>query len=152
MTITERAAYYDRLEARTGMRETRQRSYALLDAPPGATIVDVGCGAGHAAAELAELGYRPIGVDVDPDAVTLARQRVPDHAGFAEVSLQVHTEVLTDHAALLPALGNMAKAALKAEACTQTEADEWLADLAARADRGRLTITWPLVFAVGTRT
>ncbi|CRK55486.1 Uncharacterized 37.1 kDa protein in transposon TN4556 [Alloactinosynnema sp. L-07] len=243
MTITELAAYYDRLEARTGMRETRQRSYALLDAPPGATIVDVGCGAGHAAAELAELGYQVVGVDVAQDALTLARKRLPGHdfhqttadalpladgtaqgyravrvlhyladaaaavreahrvlasgsravlvghdhgmavvdsdlpqseriireaetypasagrryrallldGGFDDVTVRIHTEVLTDHAEMLTSLGNMARAAVAADACTQAEADEWLAELADRGRRDRFLVAWPLVFAVGTR-
>ncbi|HVK23778.1 MAG TPA: methyltransferase domain-containing protein [Actinokineospora sp.] len=243
MTTTDLAAYYDRLEARTGMRETRQRSYALLDAPAGATIVDIGCGAGHAAAELAALGYRPIGVDVNAEALDIARQRLPGHdfhlssadalpladgsvhgyravrvlhyladvaavlreahrvlasgrravlvghdngmaavdcglpqserivraaetypasagrhfrtllldAGFTDVSVRVHTEVMTDHAEMSTSLGNMARAAVTANACTQAEADEWLADLAERDRRDRFLIAWPRVFAVGTR-
>ncbi|MEU7865306.1 class I SAM-dependent methyltransferase [Dactylosporangium sp. NPDC049140] len=44
----------------------------------GATMVDVGCGPGRAAAELAERGARAFGVDLDPAMLAAARDRFPD--------------------------------------------------------------------------
>jgi ubiquinone/menaquinone biosynthesis C-methylase UbiE len=55
----------------------RQRGHQLLRLPTGATVVDVGCGAGRAVAELAEHGARAIGVDPDPTMLATARSRFP---------------------------------------------------------------------------
>ncbi|MFC4013803.1 methyltransferase domain-containing protein [Nonomuraea purpurea] len=56
----------------------RARSYELLRLPLGAAVVDVGCGAGRAAAELADRGARAIGVDPADEMLTLARHRWPE--------------------------------------------------------------------------
>jgi ubiquinone/menaquinone biosynthesis C-methylase UbiE len=56
----------------------RARSYQLLRLPPGAIVVDVGCGTGRAVAELADHAARAIGVDLDPSMVTTAHGRYPD--------------------------------------------------------------------------
>ncbi|MGP4113187.1 methyltransferase domain-containing protein [Streptomyces sp. 4N509B] len=53
----------------------RARSYELLSLVPGSTVVDVGCGAGRAVAELAERGVHAVGVDPDPWMLTAARER-----------------------------------------------------------------------------
>ena len=42
------------------------------------TVVDLGCGAGHYAIELASRGYRVIGVDYSPAMLALARQRAAE--------------------------------------------------------------------------
>ncbi|MGW0083075.1 methyltransferase domain-containing protein [Streptomyces sp. NPDC003393] len=55
----------------------RARSYELLCPVPGSTVVDVGCGAGRAVAELAERGVRAIGVDPDRWMLSAARERWP---------------------------------------------------------------------------
>ena len=55
----------------------RNRSYDLLDLTPGATVVDVGCGGGRAVAELTERGAHAVGVDVDPEMISVARGRWP---------------------------------------------------------------------------
>jgi SAM-dependent methyltransferase len=49
----------------------------LLAAQPGERVVDVGCGTGHQAAELAAAGVEVIGVDADPAMVELARSAYP---------------------------------------------------------------------------
>src|SRR5437660_170585 len=43
-----------------------------------AVVGDVGCGPGHVAAYLAELGLRPVGVDPSPGMIDVARKRYPD--------------------------------------------------------------------------
>ncbi|MFD4604571.1 methyltransferase domain-containing protein [Streptomyces sp. NPDC058464] len=53
----------------------RARSYELLSLVPGSTVVDVGCGAGRAVAELTERGVHAVGVDPDPWMVAAARER-----------------------------------------------------------------------------
>jgi ubiquinone/menaquinone biosynthesis C-methylase UbiE len=55
----------------------RTRSYELLRLPPGATVVDVGCGTGRAVAELAGRGAHAVGVDLDPAMLATARRRFP---------------------------------------------------------------------------
>jgi SAM-dependent methyltransferase len=56
----------------------RARSYELLDADPAALVVDVGCGAGRAVAELSERGARSVGVDMSERMLSVARRRWPD--------------------------------------------------------------------------
>ena len=68
----------DVAESMPGAIALRERGYELLRPPPGATVVDVGCGAGRAVAELAGRGCRAIGVDLDPDMLAAARERFPE--------------------------------------------------------------------------
>ena len=51
----------------------RTRSYRDL----GEIVVDVGCGGGRAAGELAALGAKAIGVDLDPEMIEVAAARWP---------------------------------------------------------------------------
>ena len=48
----------------------------LLDrfAPPGGRIVDIGCGLGGKAAQMAALGYRVLGIDISRAAIDAARR------------------------------------------------------------------------------
>ncbi|WP_018546516.1 methyltransferase domain-containing protein [Streptomyces sp. LaPpAH-108] len=55
----------------------RARSYELLSLVPASTVVDVGCGAGRAVAELAGRGVHAVGVDPDPRMLAAARERWP---------------------------------------------------------------------------
>ncbi|MER5353689.1 methyltransferase domain-containing protein [Kitasatospora sp. NPDC002551] len=55
----------------------RFRSYELLGAGPGGTVLDVGCGAGRAVAELNGLGARAVGVDANARTIAVARRRWP---------------------------------------------------------------------------
>jgi SAM-dependent methyltransferase len=41
-------------------------------------VLDAGCGTGRIAVRLAELGYGVVGVDVDPEMLTVARADAPD--------------------------------------------------------------------------
>jgi ubiquinone/menaquinone biosynthesis C-methylase UbiE len=68
----------DAAEAAPGAAALRARSYQALRPAPGATVIDVGCGAGRAVAELAQDGARAVGVDLDPAMLAAARSRFPD--------------------------------------------------------------------------
>jgi SAM-dependent methyltransferase len=65
----------------------------LLDAADltNKTVVDLGCGSGIWAAALDQAGYRPVGVDISPAMIALARLRVPGGefhvASFLDVEL-----------------------------------------------------------------
>jgi SAM-dependent methyltransferase len=65
-------------DARPGATLLRTRSYDRLRLSPGDTVIDVGCGAGRAVAELAARGARAIGVDLDPEMLSAARSRFPE--------------------------------------------------------------------------
>jgi SAM-dependent methyltransferase len=68
-------SFLERIEQTPGAVALRAESYRLLGLSPGDTVVDVGCGAGHAVAELAAAQLKAIGVDPDPDAVAAASAR-----------------------------------------------------------------------------
>ncbi|GAA2836389.1 methyltransferase domain-containing protein [Kribbella solani] len=70
-------SFLERIEEQPGAAELRAASYRLLALKRGATCVDVGCGAGHAVAELGRKGLKVTGVDADPEAVEAARVRAP---------------------------------------------------------------------------
>ncbi|WP_369203386.1 methyltransferase domain-containing protein [Streptomyces sp. PU-14G] len=65
----------------------RARSYELLSPVPGSTVVDVGCGAGRAVAELAERGVHAVGVDPGRRMLAAARERWP-RAEFREAGAE----------------------------------------------------------------
>ncbi|MEV6284498.1 methyltransferase domain-containing protein [Kribbella sp. NPDC051770] len=69
--------FLDRLEQMPGAGELRAASYRLLGVAPGETVVDVGCGCGHAAGELIADGVKVIGIDSDPACVAVAQARIP---------------------------------------------------------------------------
>ncbi|MEW2160568.1 methyltransferase domain-containing protein [Streptomyces sp. NPDC007189] len=70
-------ALLDAADRLPGVVELRERSYALLGAGPGMSVVDVGCGAGRAVMELAERGVKAVGVDPDTRMIAVARGRWP---------------------------------------------------------------------------
>ncbi|HEX8137888.1 MAG TPA: methyltransferase domain-containing protein [Pyrinomonadaceae bacterium] len=47
-----------------------------LKLPPGSRILDVGCGSGWLSEYLARLGYEVCGIDISPDLVEMARERL----------------------------------------------------------------------------
>ncbi|MFF7457104.1 hypothetical protein [Kitasatospora sp. NPDC008115] len=57
----ELLARLDAADRLPGAERLRSRSYDLLGAGPCSTVLDVGCGAGRAVAELTERGARAIG-------------------------------------------------------------------------------------------
>ncbi|MCP3804825.1 methyltransferase domain-containing protein [Allokutzneria sp. A3M-2-11 16] len=80
----------DRLDAMPEAVDLRRRSYELLGAGAGEAVLDVGCGAGLAVAELAALGVAAEGLDPSPEMIGLARRRYPGaefHLGPAEALL-----------------------------------------------------------------
>ncbi|XVQ11022.1 methyltransferase domain-containing protein [Spirillospora sp. CA-255316] len=76
----------DLADARPDAVALRARSYGLLLHPASgdtgrrSRVVDVGCGAGRAVAELNERGGRAIGLDGSEQMIAAARRRWPAHA------------------------------------------------------------------------
>jgi SAM-dependent methyltransferase len=48
--------------------------------PPGARVLDAGCGTGRVAVRLTELGFDCVGVDVDDSMLAVAHEAAPDSA------------------------------------------------------------------------
>ncbi|AWK76780.1 SAM-dependent methyltransferase (plasmid) [Rhodococcus oxybenzonivorans] len=88
-------ALLDVIDNYPGAAALRARSIELLAAPPGAVIVDVGCGAGRAVAELAEQGWDALGIDLDEQMITIAGRRWPrgrfEQADAASLPLADHS-------------------------------------------------------------
>ena len=55
----------------------RRRTVRVLGLPSGATIVDLACGTGDLCRELADQGFRPIGVDLSYGMLAAARTTAP---------------------------------------------------------------------------
>ena len=70
-------AQLDAVDESPGAGALRARSYELLGVARGAPVVDVGCGAGRAVAELADRGVPVLGIDVSDQMIALARERWP---------------------------------------------------------------------------
>ncbi|WP_460695546.1 methyltransferase domain-containing protein [Nocardia thraciensis] len=70
-------AVLDQVDALPGAAELREYSYELLRVRPGELVVDVGCGAGRAVAELAERGAQGLGIDLNEQMIAVARSRWP---------------------------------------------------------------------------
>lgn len=50
----------------------------LLDPQPGERILDIGCGTGHLASEIAERGAHVVGIDSSPAMIEAAREAYPN--------------------------------------------------------------------------
>lgn len=50
----------------------------VLDPRPGERVLDLGCGTGHLASDIAERGASVVGIDADPAMIAQARQTYPD--------------------------------------------------------------------------
>lgn len=76
----------------------------LIDAAPGASAVDLGCGNGGLTGKLAERGYRVIGVDASADMLKLAQERYPNvkfmQADACAFSLPEKADVIFSNAVL----------------------------------------------------
>ncbi|WP_285480311.1 methyltransferase domain-containing protein [Amycolatopsis sp. NBRC 101858] len=75
MTTEQLLARLDRADELPGAGELREATYELLRCRPGDRVLDVGCGAGRAVAELCGRGVRAVGVDRDPGMLAAARAR-----------------------------------------------------------------------------
>ncbi len=64
-------------------------------APPGAAVLDAGCGTGRVAIELAHRGYEVVGVDLDSAMLDLAREKAPE---LAWLQGDLANSVVTDSA------------------------------------------------------
>src|SRR3981081_2745364 len=86
----------DAAEAMPAAARLRARSYQLLRLPPDATVVDVGCGAARAVAELAEHAAHALRVDPGPAMLAGASRRTlrpPPPAGRVSVWAGAGTRV-----------------------------------------------------------
>jgi cyclopropane fatty-acyl-phospholipid synthase-like methyltransferase len=61
----------------TPERFALRRAFLLAHVEPGATVLDLGSGAGEFSAELLRAGATPIAVDVAGEALRRARERAP---------------------------------------------------------------------------
>lgn len=67
--------------------------FAALPLAPGQTVLDLGCGVGDQAAELAARGARVIGIDANDELLEEARAKRPAHAEFLKGDLRAPLEV-----------------------------------------------------------
>ncbi len=72
------SAYAERFDAVADRDEAHgEANFVARLVPPGARVLDAGCGTGRVAARLAALGREVTGVDVDESMVAQARRRWP---------------------------------------------------------------------------
>jgi SAM-dependent methyltransferase len=73
------SAYAERFDAVADRDDSHgEAGFVASLLPPGARVLDAGCGTGRVAARLAALGFDVAGVDVDESMVAEARRRWPD--------------------------------------------------------------------------
>ena len=64
--------------AASGVDVHGEAAYVAALVPPGARVLDAGCGTGRVAIELARRGYDAVGVDSDASMLDVARTNAPD--------------------------------------------------------------------------
>lgn len=71
------------------LRRMEDHLYDSLELPPGATVLDAGCGVGHVALHLARKGLRVFGIDVTENHIRWAKQEIQAYGleGAVSVSL-----------------------------------------------------------------
>jgi len=122
------------------------RLLAALDLPPGAPVLDLGCGSGPTLRLQRRLGLAALGLDIDPGAVRRAARHGPvvradahdlPFAGssFAAVTCECVLSTTRDPAAVL------------AEVARTVTPDGWLALTDVVVDRERLAGRYPDVLA-----
>jgi SAM-dependent methyltransferase len=77
--------YYPLLYGHRDEREAQSfvdQILSLLDPAPGARILDLACGQGRLARQLASRGYEVIGVDISENAIAIAKQSEQDNLHF----------------------------------------------------------------------
>jgi SAM-dependent methyltransferase len=87
---------------------------------------------------------------VSPRAARGYRDLLLD-AGFRDVDVAVHTDVITDHGQLAEQLAEAASASVAKALITRADADEWLAGQADRGHRDRFLAVAPTLVVTGTR-
>jgi SAM-dependent methyltransferase len=87
---------------------------------------------------------------VSPRAARGYRDLLLD-AGFHDVEVVVHTEVITDHRLMVKQLENAAAAAVEKALITRDDADGWLAEQADRGHRDRFLAVIPILLVAATR-
>lgn len=63
--------------ARSGMDVHGEARFCAALVPPGARVLDAGCGTGRVMMRLAELGYECVGVDLDASMLAVAQRQAP---------------------------------------------------------------------------
>ncbi|MDX6279357.1 MAG: hypothetical protein QOH03_428 [Kribbellaceae bacterium] len=86
---------------------------------------------------------------VSPRAARGFRDLLLD-AGFHDVEVDVHTDVITDHRQLATQLAEAATASVDKALITRADADGWLAEQADRGRRGRFLAVAPTLVVAGT--
>src|SRR5690606_7266233 len=78
----ERAEMFDARSAANAQAEDRQVELDFIERalrlPPGARVLDAGCGTGHFAIAFAERGYTIDGIDISPAMIERARANAND--------------------------------------------------------------------------
>jgi SAM-dependent methyltransferase len=87
---------------------------------------------------------------VSPRATRTLRDVLLD-AGFEDVEVDIHTEIVTDHDQLAPQLKAAAAAAVEKALITQQDADTWLREQAQRGRRDRFLAAIPTILVSGRR-
>lgn len=64
--------------ARSGVDVHGEATFCTGLVPPGARVLDAGCGTGRVAIRLHELGYSCVGTDVDDSMLAVARTQAPE--------------------------------------------------------------------------
>ena len=64
--------------AASGVDVHGEAAYVAALVPPGACVLDAGCGTGRVGIELARRGYDVVGVDSDASMLSVARKAAPD--------------------------------------------------------------------------
>ncbi|MBA2445244.1 MAG: class I SAM-dependent methyltransferase [Nocardioidaceae bacterium] len=109
-----------------------EASFCEQLAPPGAHVLDAGCGTGRVAIELSRRGFRCVGVDVDSSMISHARRAAPDISWVEQDLTTLH---LPERFDLVLAVGNVIPLlAPGTEAAT-------LVQLAAHVDDGGVLVT-----------
>jgi ubiquinone/menaquinone biosynthesis C-methylase UbiE len=62
----------------------RRKAIELLDARPGESVLEIGCGSGTSLAALAERGVRPVGIDLSYGMLRVTRQKLARKAAAVE--------------------------------------------------------------------
>ncbi|MER5479380.1 class I SAM-dependent methyltransferase [Streptomyces sp. NPDC002734] len=80
--------------ARSGKDMHGEARFCAALVPPGARVLDAGCGTGRVMIRLAELGYDCVGVDLDASMLAVARQQAPQLPWFQADLAELDAEAL----------------------------------------------------------